>query len=100
MRGLHVCSFSNGAFTVSSPSGKTGLTFEDSDVFGPSKFNARTGDLHEISERLRWFWDAYPQWRAAGRPTAGPTLSTPCGDILRANFGPFFTEENKHVVEL
>jgi hypothetical protein len=73
---VHLCSFVEGVYDVRSPSGKTGLTFEDSDQFGPSKLNVITGDPTPISERLRWFWDWYPRWRQAGRPTVGER-STP-----------------------
>lgn len=86
-RGMHVCSFSQGTYTVNSPSGRTGLLFDDSDQFGPSKVHPRTGDLTEISERLRWFWTWYPGWRQGGRPTIGRPISSPIGPIARAR-GP------------
>lgn len=75
----HLCSFVEGVYSVSSPSGKTGLMFEDSDRFGPSKLNLRTGEPMPISERLRWFWAWYPRWREAGRPTMGER-TTPYGN--------------------
>ena len=80
---VHLCSFVQGVYDVSSPSGKQGLIFEDSDQFGPSRLNIKTGEPSPISERLRWFWDWYPRWRNAGRPTVGEQ-STPYGDIKRA----------------
>lgn len=79
-----ICSFSDGLYRVESPSGRTGLSFEDSKRFGPSKVNLRTGDLIEISERLRWFWDWYPKWIKAGKPTIGSPLSTPIGPVFTA----------------
>jgi len=84
---VHICDFSTGMYFVQSRSGGTGVTFEDSEQFGPSKVNARTGDLSPISDRLAWFWDWYTIWRAAGRPTNGLHTSTPCGDIMKAK-GP------------
>jgi hypothetical protein len=84
-KGLHVCSFVQGMYTVQSPSGKTGLHFEDSDLFGPSKLDAK-GNPHPISDRLKWFWDGYDKWRKNGRPVTGKTLSTPFGEIKEANF--------------
>jgi hypothetical protein len=68
---VHICSFVEGVYDVTAPSGKSGLLFEDSNQFGPSKLNLRTGEPSPISERLRWFWDWYPRWRKAGRPTTG-----------------------------
>ena len=79
----HVCDFSCGLYEVKSPSGKQGLLFEDSDIFGPSKTHPRTAALSEISPRLVWFWLWYPGWRAMGRPTTGK-MSSPIGDIHRA----------------
>ena len=81
---VHLCSFSCGTYRVQSPSGKTGLLFDDSDRFGPSKCHPRTGDLSEISERLGWFWDWYPKWREAGRPLVGKPWTSPIGDIHTA----------------
>lgn len=78
------CSFSQGTFRVRSPSGKSGLLFDDSDQFGPSVCHPRTGDLSPINDRLAWFWDWYPKWRAAGRPTVGGPMSSPIGDIFAA----------------
>ena len=83
-RAIHICSFSQGLYRLSSASGRTGLLFEDSDRFGPAKVHPRTGDLSEISERLRWFWNWYPLWRSANRPTEGRPLSSPLGPILTA----------------
>lgn len=83
---VHLCSFVQGVYDVRSPSGKRGMTFEDSDIFGPSKLNIKTGNPTPIEERLRWFWDWYPRWRQAGRPTTGK-LSTPYGEILIAKQG-------------
>jgi hypothetical protein len=80
---LHICSFVEGVYDVNSPSGKTGLVFEDSNQFGPSKLNLVTGEPTPISERLKWFWDWYPRWRDAGRPTTGER-STPYGNIKLA----------------
>jgi hypothetical protein len=80
---VHLCSFVEGVYDVRSPNGKHGLTFEDSDRFGPSKLDIKTGEPSPISERLRWFWDWYPRWRNAGRPTTGER-STPYGDIQLA----------------
>ena len=77
--GMHICSFVEGIYDVTSPSGKRGLTFEDSNQFGPSKLDIKTGEPSPISERLRWFWDWYPRWRNAGRPTIGER-STPYGN--------------------
>ena len=82
----HICTFSVGVFRVRSPSGKTGLLFDDSDRFGPSKVHPRTGDLSEISDRIGWFWNAYPAWRESGRPTAGKPMSSPIGPIAEAIF--------------
>jgi hypothetical protein len=77
---VRLCSFVQGVYDINSPSGKTGLTFEDSDQFGPSKHNLKTGEPSPISERIKWFWDWYPRWRAAGRPTTGER-STPYGNL-------------------
>lgn len=77
---IHLCSFVEGVYDVRSPNGKQGLTFEDSDQFGPSKLNIKTGDPSPISDRLRWFWRWYPHWRLDGRPTVGER-STPYGPI-------------------
>jgi hypothetical protein len=75
----HICDFSSGAYRITT--GGITLVFEDSDRFGPSKLNARNGDLSEISDRHRWFWEWYPRWRAAGKPTTGQTQSTPSGTV-------------------
>ena len=82
---IHICDFSDGLYEVKSPTGKVGLLFEDSDRFGPSKAHPRTGDLSEISPRHHWFWDWYPAWVAAGRPTTFK-LSSPIGDIHYAKY--------------
>lgn len=80
---IFLCSFSNGCFDVRSKSGKQGISFEDSDMFGPAKVNMRTGDLSEIPVK-HWFWQFYQPWRDAGRPTEGEPLSTPNGPLHRA----------------
>ena len=87
-----ICSFSNGSYRATSPSGKHSVLFEDSDRFGPSKLHPRTADLEQISERLRWFWDWYPDWRKAGRPTVGDPMSSPIGPIHTADM---LTERTK-----
>lgn len=76
--------FCDGTFRVQKPSGKRTVLFEDSDQFGPSEIHPRTGDPSPISERNRWFWDWYPKWRAAGRPTVGAPMTSPIGDIQTA----------------
>lgn len=81
---IHLCSFVQGVYDVRSPSGKQGLIFEDSNQFGPSKLDLRTGEPSPIYERLRWFWDWYPRWLKAGRPTTGER-STPYGTIKLAS---------------
>ena len=65
------CSFTVGCFIMPHPNGKgkQQVWFEDSDQFGPSAVNMRTGDLTMISERHPWFWHAYTAWRSEGRPT-------------------------------
>lgn len=83
---VHICSFSDGIYLARSPSGKHSVLFEESERFGPSKVHPRTGDLTDISERLSWFWTAYPAWRDAGRPTVGAPLSSPIGSIQTADF--------------
>lgn len=85
--GGFVCSFAVGTYRVRSPTGKTGLLFEDSEQFGPSKVHPRSGDLDMISDRLGWFWDWYPEWRKQGRPTVGKPLDSPIGEIHTA-LGP------------
>lgn len=80
---IHICSFTVGCYTVKSPSCKQGLDFEDTDQFGPSRVNMRTGDVSPIPDR-HWFWRFYKPWREAGRPTAGAPISTPCGELQRA----------------
>lgn len=81
----HICTFSCGTFSVKSPSGKTSILFDDSDYFGPSECHPRTGDLSEISERHRWFWDGYGKWRKAGRPVIS-SISSPIGKICKVRF--------------
>lgn len=83
MARVFIDSFSEGCFTVRSETGKQGIEFDESDRFGPSKVNMRTGDLSEIPIK-HWFWRFYPAWRAAGRPTEGEPQSTPNGPLLRA----------------
>jgi hypothetical protein len=83
MKGLHVCSFVQGVYSVQNANGKRGLDFEDSVQFGPSKLNLRTSQPSPIPERLKWFWDWYPYWVAAGRPITGER-STPFGPIMQA----------------
>ena len=78
-----ICTFSTGCYTVRSKSGKQGLDFEDSEQFGPSRINMRTGELSEIPSP-HWFWGFYTPWRAAGRPTEGEPLKTPSGPLQRA----------------
>lgn len=80
---IHICDFSNGCYRVRSPSGKQSLDFEDSDRFGPSKVDMRTGDLSEIPEKS-WFWAFYTPWREGGRPVTGEPISTPHGTLLTA----------------
>jgi hypothetical protein len=82
---IHVCSFTQGVYTVRSPAGGQGIDFEDSNQFGPSKVNLRTGDLSMIPEKHR-FWRGYDNWRRSGRPTVGAPISTPIGDVEKADF--------------
>lgn len=81
MSRVFIDSFVQGSYRVVSPSGKQVMIFEDSDQFGPSKVDMRTGDVEPISDRLRWFWDFYKGWRDDGRPTIGEPQSTPCGPL-------------------
>lgn len=82
-----VDSFSSGNYVVFSPTGKTRVYFDESERFGPSKVNLRTGDLSLISDRLSWFWDWYANWREAGRPTVGKPRTSDIGEIQTA-LGP------------
>jgi hypothetical protein len=82
MRVVHICSFSNGCYRVRSEGGQT-ITFEDSDQFGPSLVNMRTGDLKMLPDKS-WFWRFYQPWREAGRPTTGQSMSTPNGPLETA----------------
>lgn len=84
---ISVCSFSVGRFTVKSKSGKQTLDFEDSDHFGPTKVEMRTGNLSEIGA-TSWFWDFYDAWRAAGCPTSSASRSTPNGPLEQAVWAP------------
>lgn len=79
-RTVFIDSFSVGCFTVKSLSGKQSIDFEDSEEFGPSKVNMRTGDVDMIPEK-HWFWRFYTPWRDAGRPTQGEPRSTPNGPL-------------------
>ena len=78
-----LCSFSQGCYRVQSRSGKQSLAFDESEMFGPSLVNMRTGDLRLVPEKS-WFWQFYKNWREAGRPTEGVPISTPNGPLLRA----------------
>lgn len=80
----HLCSFSRGCFRMPHPNGKgkQQVWFDDSDQFGPSAVNMRTGDLSPISDTHPWFWFAYENWRSAGRPIEeARTMSTPNGPL-------------------
>lgn len=68
---IHLCSFSTGCFVMPHPNGrgKQHVWFEDSDQFGPSAVNMRTGDLSEIKSTHPWFWRAYEEWCRDGRKT-------------------------------
>jgi len=83
MSRVFIDSFSEGCFEIRSESGKQGLSFDDSDRFGPTKVNMRTGDLSEIPAK-HWFWRFYGPWREAGRPTDGTLMTTWNGPLLRA----------------
>lgn len=83
MSRVFIDSFSEGCFTVRSATGKQGIDFDDSDRFGPTKVNMRTGDLTEIPAK-HWFWSFYGPWREAGRPTEGEPQDTPNGPLMRA----------------
>lgn len=85
MRAVYIDSFVVGSYRVKSPSGKQVIIFEDSDQFGPSKVNMRTGDVEPLPDKS-WFWRFYPPWREAGRPTEGAAQSTPCGPLLNAKW--------------
>lgn len=78
---IHICDFSVGCFMVRSDGNKRKQTvhFEDSNQFGPSKVNMKTGDVEPIPDR-HWFWRFYQPWLAAGRPTDGEMM-TPCGPL-------------------
>ena len=85
---IHICSFVQGCYTVRSSGGRT-VVFEDSDQFGPSLVNMRTGEPTPIPDKgYNWFWRFYASWREAGRPTEGSPMSTPCGPLHRAVFAP------------
>lgn len=77
---IFIDSFVVGCYRVRSPGGHT-CFFEDSDQFGPSKVNMRTGDVEPIGDRLTWFWRFYDQWRKADRPILDGTMRTPCGPL-------------------
>ena len=81
--GAILCSFSQGCYRVRSRSGKQGLDFDESEMFGPSLVNMRTGNLRMVPEKS-WFWQFYSPWREAGRPTEGAPISTPNGPLHRA----------------
>ena len=84
---IHICSFVQGCYSIRSASGARTAIFEDSDRFGPSLVNMRTGDVTHIPDKgYRWFWDFYTPWRAAGRPTEGKPMSTPCGPLQKARY--------------
>lgn len=83
MKNVFIDSFSEGCFRVRSGTGKQSMDFDDSDRFGPTKVNMRTGDLSEIPPKS-WFWDFYGPWRDAGRPIEGEPISTPNGPLLNA----------------
>lgn len=83
MRAIHLCSFVQGCYTVKSESGKQTAIFEDSDVFGPSFVNMRTGIPSPIPDK-HWFWKFYQPWREAGRPHDPKPMSTPCGPLYKA----------------
>lgn len=92
MRALHVCSFHDGFYFMRSPLGGQSVYFEDSDRFGPSKFNPRNGDIIGfIPEKLKWFWDWYPKWLELGRPCSS-TRSVPYGEV-RTVFRPEDVEQ-------
>ncbi len=74
MSAVFIDDFSDGWFTIQSESGKQGVDFEDSDRFGPSKLDTRTGDVSPVPDR-HWFWRFYQPWREAGRPTQGERTS-------------------------
>lgn len=89
---IHICDFSSGCFSVRSQVGKQGVDFEDSDRFGPSFVNMRTGDLRPVPDK-HWFWAFYQPWRDAGRPTEGRPLSTPHGPLARAVWGSYIRDK-------
>lgn len=72
------CTFTTGCFSIKSPhGGKVEIHFEDSDHFGPTRVDMRTGKLTEI--KAYWFWIAYDKWRKAGKPVTGRTFNWPNG---------------------
>lgn len=81
-----VCSFSTGCFVMPHPNGKDKqqVWFEDSNHFGPSAVDMRTGNLTMISEKHPWFWRAYETWRSEGRQTdPARAMQTPNGLLQR-----------------
>jgi hypothetical protein len=76
-------SFSEGCFRIRSKSGKQTIHFDESERFGPSKVNMRTGDLDMITDKS-WFWSFYQPWREGGRPVSGVVTSTPNGPLAEA----------------
>ena len=79
---MFIDSFVEGHYSVTSLNGKQGFTFEDSDQFGPSKYDPRKDEVSPVPEK-HWFWRFYQPWREAGRPTDGE-LSFRYGVIKRA----------------
>jgi hypothetical protein len=79
---VFIDSFSDGWYAMKSVNNKQTVTFEDSDRFGPSLVNVRTGDVKPIPER-HWFWNSYAVWRANGKPIDGRPVSTPWGPVHR-----------------
>jgi hypothetical protein len=74
-----------GSYSVRRLSGTRTVFFDESDRFGPSLVNMRTGELSMIPEKgYGWFWRFYNAWREAGRPTTGAPMSTPNGPLQRA----------------
>jgi hypothetical protein len=82
---IHLCSFTTGLYRAQSAGGRV-VNFEDTSYFGPFLLD-RKGEPHEFPAK-HWFWRFYDDWTRAGKPTQGPPISTPFGELQHAVWPP------------